>query len=229
MQNKKTKAIVRVNQTYAIDKPAQMIQAAKIIKDHIVKNNLSVNIVGKNYVLVEGWQFAGSLMNLFPKVVKVENLGDNKWMAQVDLINRKTGESVSTGFAVCSKAEQKKASFDEYAILSMAQTRAIGKAFRNTIGWIIKLSGFEATPAEEMKGKPGEAPVASKPGQSLPASEIDKKRIVDLTKELGAKTAQATAKMVENMAKRKVDWTKMTKNEAATIYATLLQKKINKK
>ncbi len=128
-----------------------MIQAAKKIKEYIVKNNLSVNIAGHDYVMVEGWQFAGSLMGLYPKVVEVKDLGGNKWLAEVDVINSKTKESVGTGFALCSKAESKKASFDEYAILSMAQTRAIGKAFRNLIGWIIKLAGYEPTPAEEMK------------------------------------------------------------------------------
>jgi len=46
---------------------------------------------------------------------------------------------------------------------------------------------------------------------------------------LGAKTAQATARMVENVVKGKVDWTKMTKNQATIIYAILLRRKINKK
>jgi hypothetical protein len=32
----------------------------------------------------------------------------------------------------------------------MAQTRSAAKALRNAFGWIITLSGFEATPAEEM-------------------------------------------------------------------------------
>src|SRR6185369_14512327 len=40
--------------------------------------------------------------------------------------------------------------FDEYAIASMAQTRAIGKGFRNLLGWLMKAAGVEATPAEEM-------------------------------------------------------------------------------
>ena len=128
-----------------------MIQAAKQIKDYIIKNNLSVPIVGKDYVMVEGWQFAGSLMSLFPRIVKVEQIKPNEWLAQAEIINRKTNEVVGTGFALCSKTETKKASFDEYAILSMAQTRAIGKAFRNVIGWIIKLAGYEPTPAEEIK------------------------------------------------------------------------------
>ena len=62
---------------------------------------------------------------------------------------------MSNGFAVCSSEEfaKKKAGFEEYAVLSMAQTRAISKGYRNIIGWVIKLSGYEPTPAEEMEGK----------------------------------------------------------------------------
>ena len=41
----------------------------------------------------------------------------------------------------------------------MAQTRAIGKAYRNVIGWVMKLAGYEATPSEEM-AKMGEVSTA---------------------------------------------------------------------
>jgi hypothetical protein len=57
---------------------------------------------------------------------------------------------VSVGIAICSNKEGSKKFFDEYAILSMAQTRAVGKAFRNQLAWLMKAAGFEATPAEEM-------------------------------------------------------------------------------
>lgn len=137
--------------TYELDKPQQVIKMAVILKDYIVKNNLSVKIVNRDYVMIEGWQFAGGLMGLTPKIVKVEKLNDMKWLAQAEIINTKTKEVVGSGYALCSKAESKKSSFDEYAILSMAQTRAIGKAYRNLIGWVIKMAGYEATPAEEMK------------------------------------------------------------------------------
>lgn len=144
----------------------EMAKMATIVKQHIIKNNLYVSIVGKNYVLVEGWQFAGGLMGLFPRIVKVENIGTMKWLAQAEIVNFKTDKVVATGFAICSKEENKKASFDEYAILSMAQTRAIGKVYRNLIGWVIKMAGYESTPAEEMGSKAGinsqNAPEASR-------------------------------------------------------------------
>lgn len=127
-----------------------------VLKKHIVSNKLYTPIRDKNYAHVEGWQFAGGLLGLFPRVSKIENLStdkEKKWMAEVEIINLKDKEIVSRGFAICSDTETKagkKVRIDEYAILSMAQTRAIGKAYRNLIGWVMKLSGYESTPAEEM-------------------------------------------------------------------------------
>ncbi len=145
------KAINKAIRKYNLDKPTQIVKMAKVLKRYIVENKLFVNIAGNNYVLVEGWQFAGGLLGFFPRVVEVKLLEENKWMAKVEIIKQKDGSVVSSGFALCSKKEAKKKTFDEYAILSMAQTRAIGKAFRNLIGWVMKLAGYEPTPAEEMK------------------------------------------------------------------------------
>lgn len=148
-----TKSIVIAKQGYHLDKPLQMVGMANILKSHVVKHELYTNIQGKNYAHVEGWQFAGGLLGMFPRVVTVENLSngtETKWKADVEIVNLKTGEIVSRGFAVCSNKEGKKKSFDEYAVLSMAQTRAIGKAYRNCIGWVMKLAGYETTPSEEM-------------------------------------------------------------------------------
>lgn len=199
MENaKKTSIAISTIRAYDISKPAQISRMANVIKSYVVKNKLFVPIAGKNYVMVEGWQFAGGLMGLFPKVVKVENLGDNKWLAQVDIIARKDGSVAGSGFALCSKSENKKASFDEYAILSMAQTRAIGKAYRNLIGWVMKLAGYEGTPAEEIKVKPSVSSTTETQEPSLQKiSELrdmlkgntDKEKLTDLNKRAGIKLA----------------------------------------
>ena len=137
---------------YELSKPSQMQKMAVILKEHIIRNKLYVPIAGKNYVQVEGWQFAGGLLKLIPRVAEVINLSsgtETKWQAKVELMQ---GDKViSIGYAVCSNKEGKKKTFDEYAVLSMAQTRAIGKAYRNIIGWVMKLSGYEPTPVEEIK------------------------------------------------------------------------------
>ena len=126
---------------------------AKVLQAHIQKQGLFTNIAGKDYAHVEGWQFAGGLMGLYPRVKEVINLSsgtEKKWQANVEIVRIKDNKVVGWGSAICSNTEQKRRNFDEYAVLSMAQTRAIGKAYRNLIGWVMKLTGMEATPAEEM-------------------------------------------------------------------------------
>ena len=139
---------------YEIADIAQMTKMSSVLKTHIVQNKLYTSIAGKNYVHVEGWQFAGGLLGTYPKVVKVTDLSNDKevkWMAEVNILSMKDDRVLGVGYAVCSNKETKKKSFDEYAILSMAQTRAIGKAYRNLLGWVMKLAGYEGTPSEEMK------------------------------------------------------------------------------
>ena len=161
------KLVVKGN--YDIGAPSQMVAMAKILKTHIVEKKLYTEISGKNYAHVEGWQFAGGIMGIYPKVTEVQNLStpgkEFKWRADVELVRMKDEKVVGYGAALCSNLESKKKTFDEYAVMSMAQTRAIGKAYRNLIGWVMKLAGYEATPTEEMFKMgdiPTAAPVATK-------------------------------------------------------------------
>lgn len=149
-----------VEQQYDMSAPNQMVDMAKVLKQHVVENKLFTNIKGKNYAHVEGWQFAGGLIGLAARVEEVTDLSkedEKKWLAKVEIARISDGEVVGRGFALCSNTENTKKSFDEYAILSMAQTRAIGKGYRNILGWVMKLAGYEGTPAEEMdSNKKGE-------------------------------------------------------------------------
>ncbi len=52
--------------------------------------------------------------------------------------------------AICSRSESKWQKADDYAVLSMAQTRATSKALRLPLGFVMTLAGFDPTPAEEM-------------------------------------------------------------------------------
>lgn len=179
----KTNLIKR--ETFGINTPQRAKQMAVVLSKHIKDNKLSANIAGKDYVMVEGWQFAGGLMGLFPQIVEVKELSSMRWSATAQIINSKTEKIVSTGYAICSKDEMKKKSFDEYAILSMAQTRAIGKAFRNYIGWIIKMAGYESTPAEEM---PKDIKPTTEPAQNpLPTKKSVMQIIDDIKKTTNAK------------------------------------------
>ena len=136
-----------------LTKPNEALQVASTLQTFVTERKLTANIQGKNYPLVEAWQFAGSQLGLIPVVREVKNLSTDselKYEAMVEVIRLTDSVVLSRGYAVCSNKENSKRRFDEYAIASMAQTRATGKAFRNLLAWLMKAAGFAATPAEEM-------------------------------------------------------------------------------
>lgn len=145
--------------TLDISKPQQALEVAATLQKFVKEKKLTANIQGKEYPLVEAWQFAGSQLGLIPVTKELECLSaqnplnsdiEIKYRAVVEVIQLSTGNVLSRGFAICSNKEYSKKKFDEYAIASMAQTRAVGKAYRQILAWLMKAAGFEATPAEEM-------------------------------------------------------------------------------
>src|SRR6188768_1625685 len=134
--------------------PQQAMQVAEILQRFVKEKKLTANIKGKEYPLVEAWCYAGSQLGLYPILTKVSRLArvdaEIAYEAFVEIRKISDDKVMSLGYAVCSNKEASKRSFDEYAICSMAQTRAEGKAFRMLLSWIMKAAGFEATPAEEM-------------------------------------------------------------------------------
>jgi hypothetical protein len=176
----KTNEIATRTEQVELTSPNQILEFATSLKDMIVNNKLFTVIKGKNYVNVEGWQIAGAFTGTFPVVEKVEALpsnrpGEYKYRAEVSLRNSE-GNMVGYGVAICSNKEAGKSAFDEYAVASMAQTRAVGKAFRMKIGWLLKVAGYETTPAEEMDAveKSREAETSDKPKIREISYAIDK-------------------------------------------------------
>lgn len=150
----KTNEIATKQEQVELTSPNQILEFATSLKDMIVQNKLFTNIKGKNYVNVEGWQIAGAFTGTYPIVEKVEqiptaNPKEYKYRSEVSLRD-KENNVVGYGVALCSNKEHGKTGFDEYAVASMAQTRAVGKAYRMKIGWLLKVAGYETTPAEEM-------------------------------------------------------------------------------
>lgn len=139
--------------TFDISKPQQSIEVAELLQKFVKEKKLTSNIKGKEYPQVEAWQFAGSQLGLYPILTEVrqESTGQEiKYCAWVEVRRISDDKLMSRGFATCSNKEASKRLFDEYAICSMAQTRAEGKAFRMLLSWLMKAAGFEVTPAEEM-------------------------------------------------------------------------------
>lgn len=76
------------------------------------------------------------------------------WEACVE-VKTPGGVTVGRAEAMVSRAENTWAQRDDYALRSMAETRAESRAWRKAIGWIVHLAGYNPTPAEEMGHTPG--------------------------------------------------------------------------
>ena len=180
--------------SYELINKDSMLKLSTELSKLIKEKGLSSNIQGKQFVNVEGWQFAGASLGLMPIITSTQDLSNEtaiKYMATCEVRNITTGQLVATGIALCSNAEKTKRFFDEYAILSMAQTRAIGKAYRNLLAWLMKAAGFEATPAEEMDFARDEVPAKKPKVVEVVAEEIP----VEVDRDAIIKDIQAVARM----------------------------------
>lgn len=173
-------------QKVSINSPQAMANFATVLKKFIVDRDLYSNIHGKNYVNVEGWEFAGASLGIYPIVQFCRRVNEEppegmtkseiKYKARVELVMLSNNKTVGAGEAICSNKESGKSGFDEYAIASMAQTRAIGKAFRNQFAWLMKMAGYESTPAEEASDQQAEE---TEPEISVDPIEEVTKRVND--------------------------------------------------
>lgn len=151
---------------FGTDNPIEVINRAKEIAgplaDLVRVRELSVNIQGREHVRVEGWTLLGSMLGVFPVCVWTKNLSNpDGWEARVEARTR-SGDVVGAAEAQCTRDEnqwsytpkgrngQPLTPRDDYALRSMAQTRATSKALRQPLGFVMHLAGFDATPAEEM-------------------------------------------------------------------------------
>lgn len=156
-------------ESYDISRSDETLHLATDLAKFIKENKLTTTVQGKEFVNVEGWQYAGSRLGIVPivdHVINVSNDQEIKYQAKVTLFDMRSGHTVGAGFAICSSKEQGKKFYQEFAIMSMAQTRAIGKAYRNILAWIIRAAGYEPTPAEEMEYG-GNTPAASQPAMAV--------------------------------------------------------------
>jgi hypothetical protein len=179
---------------FKTDDPMEIMQrtteVAEALKQFIAAQGLVSRISGRDYIVVEGWQMLGMMLGVTP-VVTATRQTDEGWEAIVELHDR-SGRVVGAGEAECLATERTWKNRDDYARRSMAQTRAIGKAFRNTFGFIAKAAGFEATPAEEM---PAEQSSQTRNGNSRVSAPAAKRtERVATAKQRGLINARAAEK-----------------------------------
>ncbi len=137
--------------------PDQQLQfaqkAAKALMNWIGQKPNPVMIRGEQYLEFGDWQILG---RFYGATVAIEwsrpydsGSGASKGWEARSVVYR-NGEIISSAEAMCVRAERRWATADEYAVRSMAQTRASAKALRQAFGWVAELAGMKSTPAEEM-------------------------------------------------------------------------------
>lgn len=119
------------------------------LKGIIEQKEMYSVIGGRKYAHVDAWVMIGALRGDYSTVKNVEVLTDG-YRAEVELHDH-AGRVISSGVAECRRTEKNWKTRDDYALLSMAQTRALGKAYRLRYGWIMRGAGIESTPKEEME------------------------------------------------------------------------------
>ena len=131
---------------------AKAAETAKPLAEVIRKQKLFTQIQGKAHVRVEGWTLLGSMLGVFPVCVwtrRINEEGRVGWEARVEA-RTLNGSVVGAAEAECMRSEKTWGNRDDYALRSMAQTRATSKALRQPLGFVIQLAGFNPTPAEEI-------------------------------------------------------------------------------
>jgi hypothetical protein len=126
----------------------KMCSIAKILVKIVNAQGLVVDIKGKRFPKVEAWQTLAA-MCLVNAVCEWTRPVEGGWEARVAVYNR-NGQIIAAAEAQCTTKELGKNKWEDYAIRSMAATRAASKAYRSNLGHIMVLAGYQATPAEEI-------------------------------------------------------------------------------
>lgn len=95
------------------------------------------------------------------------------------------GRVIGSADAMCSREEDKWKDSDEYAVRSMAQTRASSKALASVLRFVVTLAGYSGTPAEEMPGNGGESQPAPPPPPA-PVARLNPERVERIVRGFGA-------------------------------------------
>ena len=118
----------------------------------------------KPFVHLEGWQTLGSLVGITAVISRDDppveivrrdmQTGNPKVVGYRVYAEAKTldGKVVGAAWAECTSDETRGpwARSTSQARLGMAQTRAMSRALKGPLGWVMKLAGYSPTPAEEM-------------------------------------------------------------------------------
>jgi len=147
------------------------LSTAALLKDIMEKQRMFTTFNDKKggvhvHPNLEAWQTLAMLVGCTLREVKSQfDQMLNGFESRVEVIRLIDGMKISEASGFCDCSENGKSAF--YAAKSMSITRATAKAVKTPFGFIMKISGFEPTPAAEMEDENGEAtiPGFTKPDQ----------------------------------------------------------------
>lgn len=189
------------------DRPTQLVamatDAANALASVIESRKLFSVIQGKRFVKCEGWTTLAAMLGCTPHEIGVTEV-DGVFTAVVELRRLTDGQPVGRASAECGAPDELDrngkpvwANRPRYARRSMALTRATAKACRLAFSWIMALSGFEVTPAEEIpqEDAPRKAPPAKVKGPSV--AQVAE-RIKDVTPPTATELADVPVALRDN-------------------------------
>ena len=194
IENGRNVAPAQPTTLFRTDQPDEIVaratDVANVLGKVVKRKKLTVSIQGRDHVKVEGWCLLGTMLGVFPICVWTRKTDDG-WEARVEA-RTLAGQVVGAAEASCTRGERTWANRDDYALRSMAQTRATSKALRQPLGFVMTLAGFDATPAEEMTAivveqapKPARAKtVFEPPASARPATPEQFKQVNALIQDL---------------------------------------------
>ena len=131
---------------------------ARVMKQVISAINLAVKIGGGEHIKVEGWITLATAYGCTAQIVwsrKIEGY-IQAYEAKAEVLKQTPNGVVVIGSAEAECGTRGDGQWEndspEYAVRSMAQTRAISKAIAGVLRWVVVLAGYSGTPYDEMSG-----------------------------------------------------------------------------
>jgi hypothetical protein len=149
----------------------RMSTVASALVDVIRDRGLVVKIHGREHLTAEAWTTLGGMLGVVPVVEWTRQLEDGTgWEARVEA-RTLDGRIVGAAESMCTRAEPTWRKREEFALRSMAQTRAIGRALRAPLGQIVRLAGYDPAGAEELPAEDAVVTAEKIPAEGRPTNE----------------------------------------------------------
>ena len=170
---------------FGTDDPRAVVTKASEVADVLVEvveaKGLVVRFRDSEHMRVEGWTLLGAMLGVFAEVEYSRPIEDG-FEARA-FTHTLDGRRLTAGDGQCTRTERNWRTKPDYALRSMAQTRAISQAMRRALDFIVELAGYSATPAEEMEGIAPATPPAAGSAAALRAEAYAAAELRGITNE----------------------------------------------